>query len=99
MFRDEHALAEQDVVHRPVEARLAAVDGEIRRREVDADQLDALRDQPLRRRHAEAGMLVVARGIEVLGPAGVEQHDVVRSQRRLRRLEERRLDDLVRLAR
>ena len=76
MLGDEHAVAQQDVMHRPVEVRRAAVHRQVRRGEVDADEFDAALHEPRRRRQAERWVLVVALATEMVGPAGVEQHDV-----------------------
>src|SRR5262245_23225793 len=50
MLGDENAMRQQRTMHRPVKAGLAQVIDEIGRREIAGEQLDALREQPFRRR-------------------------------------------------
>src|SRR4051812_23265555 len=59
MFADQDALAEQDVVNRPVKTFLPQVIDEVRRGEIAGQDLDLAGDQPLRRRDRKARVPII----------------------------------------
>ena len=97
MLTDQQAVAQQPAVHRPVEAlRRATMHRQVGGGEIAGDQLHPMRHQPFRRRHAEAGVVVIGLGAGEIGPAGIEGQDIPRAQQGPRRFQVSGFDQAVR---
>ena len=96
MLTNQHAIAQQPLMHGPGEAlSRAAMHGQIRRWEITGKKLHLLRHNPIRCCQAQAGMRIIGGRIDMRRRTRIQRENIARTQQRARGFQMFRLEQAI----